>query len=133
VLFSGGSTVAKEVSKDQRRADVRKMAQETLSRLYEIQPIAKKAIEKAAGYAVFSNFGMKIFLAGGGSGKGIAVNNATRKERTRISIDGPSAVMAAFRGSPWRDDTYVPIIFTGVRRPGNLHSQKRQPHRPTRA
>jgi len=29
---------------------------------------------------VFSNFGMKIFFAGGGSGKGIAVNNATKKE-----------------------------------------------------
>jgi len=80
LLFSGGSIVAKEVSKDQQRADLRKMATETLSRLYEIQPSAKKAIEKAAGYAVFSNFGMKIFLAGGGSGKGMAVNNANKKE-----------------------------------------------------
>ena len=29
---------------------------------------------------MFSNFGMKILFAGGGSGKGIAVNNATKKE-----------------------------------------------------
>jgi len=29
---------------------------------------------------VFSNFGMKIFLAGGGSGKGMAVNNKTKAE-----------------------------------------------------
>jgi lipid-binding SYLF domain-containing protein len=80
VLFSGGPIVAEEVSKDHQRGDVRKIAQETLSRLYEIQPNAKKAIEKASGYAVFSNFGMKIFFAGGGKGKGIAVNNATKKE-----------------------------------------------------
>ena len=80
VLFSGGSIIAKEVSREQQMADVRKMAQETLSRLYKIQPSAKKAIEKASGYAVFSNFGMKIFVAGGGSGKGIAVNHTTQKE-----------------------------------------------------
>ena len=64
----------------QKRADVRKMANETLARLYKVQPSAKKAVSKAAGYAVFSNFGMKIFFAGGGSGKGLAVDNKTKKE-----------------------------------------------------
>jgi lipid-binding SYLF domain-containing protein len=29
---------------------------------------------------VFSNFGMKILVAGGGSGQGLAVNNASRSE-----------------------------------------------------
>jgi len=71
--------VKKEATKAQKQAEVRKTVNETLSRLYKLQP-ASKAIEKAAGYAVFSNFGMKIFFAGGGSGKGIAVNNATKKE-----------------------------------------------------
>jgi lipid-binding SYLF domain-containing protein len=70
----GEDKVAKE------KADVRKMARETLARLYKAQPSAKKAVESAAGYAVFSNFGMKIFAAGGGSGKGIAINNSTKKE-----------------------------------------------------
>jgi len=55
------------------------MADETLARLYKTQPAAEKAFNKAAGYAVFSNFGMKIFFAGGGSGKGLAVNNTTKK------------------------------------------------------
>jgi lipid-binding SYLF domain-containing protein len=64
----------------QKRADIRKMANETLSRLYKVRPSAKEAVAKSAGYAVFSNFGMKIFLAGGGSGGGIAVNNKTKKE-----------------------------------------------------
>jgi lipid-binding SYLF domain-containing protein len=65
---------------EQQKADVRKMTNETLARLYKVQPSAKKAISNAAGYAVFSNFGMKIFFAGGGSGKGMAVNNKTKKE-----------------------------------------------------
>jgi len=64
----------------QKKADIRKMAKETLARLYKMQPSAKKAISNCAGYAVFSNFGMKIFFAGGGSGKGLAVDNKTRKE-----------------------------------------------------
>jgi lipid-binding SYLF domain-containing protein len=70
----------KEPTKAQKQAEVRKTANETLNRLYKLQPGSKEAIQKAAGYAVFSNFGMKIFVAGTGSGKGIAVNNATKKE-----------------------------------------------------
>jgi lipid-binding SYLF domain-containing protein len=64
----------------QKKADIRKMSGETLARLYKVQPLAKEAVSKSAGYAVFSNFGTKIFLAGGGTGRGIAVNNSTKKE-----------------------------------------------------
>ena len=67
-------------SKGDRQADVRKVARETLDRLYAVQPAAKKAVESAAGYAVFSNFGIKILFAGGGTGQGIAVSNRTRAE-----------------------------------------------------
>jgi lipid-binding SYLF domain-containing protein len=70
---------AAEPTKAQKQADVRKTANETLARLYKLQPGAKTAIQKAAGYAVFSNFGMKIFVTGGGSGKGMAYNNTTKK------------------------------------------------------
>ena len=70
----------KDTKKTQAQADVRKMAKDTLSRLYKTQPRAKNAVEKAAGYAVFSNFGMKIFLAGGGRGHGMAVDHVTKKE-----------------------------------------------------
>lgn len=64
----------------QARADIRKSTTATLNALYKIQPSARKVIARSAGYAVFSNFGMKIFLAGGGSGKGVAVDSKTRKE-----------------------------------------------------
>jgi lipid-binding SYLF domain-containing protein len=66
--------------KETARADINKMSDATLDRLYKAQPQAKATIAKAAGYAVFSNFGMKILFAGGGSGKGVAVNNATKKK-----------------------------------------------------
>ena len=57
---------------------MRKAGQDALAAVYKAQPSAKKAIESAAGYAAFSNFGMKILVAGGGSGKGVAVNNKTK-------------------------------------------------------
>jgi lipid-binding SYLF domain-containing protein len=69
-----------ETKADRTRQAIRKSAQDTLEKLYERQPQARTAIEKAAGYAVFTNFGTKIFVAGGGSGKGLAVDNKTKKE-----------------------------------------------------
>ena len=60
------------------REEVQKMTKETLERLYKAQPSAKQAVAKSAGYAVFSNFGLKIFVAGSGKGEGLAVNNATK-------------------------------------------------------
>lgn len=68
------------VAIEKARDDVRAVARNTLQDLYARQPEAKQAVESAAGYAVFSNFGMKILAAGGGTGKGLAVNNETRQE-----------------------------------------------------
>ena len=65
-------------SKADEQAEVRQAAQSALNALYKIQPSARKAVESAAGYAAFSNFGMKILVAGSGTGKGIAVNNRTK-------------------------------------------------------
>ena len=66
-------------SKAQKQQEVQKMSRDTLAKLYRVQPSAKKAVEGAAGYATFSNFGMKIFVAGGGSGSGMAFDNKTKK------------------------------------------------------
>jgi len=56
------------------------MAQQTLQQLYKAEPKTKAAVSHAAGYAVFSNMGVKILLAGSGNGKGIAVNNKSKQE-----------------------------------------------------
>jgi lipid-binding SYLF domain-containing protein len=79
-VFALPSWAATKEEINKEKADIRKMSTETLNRLYKVQPSAKEAISKAAGYAVFSNFGMKIFVAGSGSGKGVAMNNKAKKE-----------------------------------------------------
>ena len=72
------SGIAFGADKAKEQAEVRKAGQDALAAVYKLQPSARKAVESAAGYAAFSNFGMKILVAGGGSGKGIAVNNKTK-------------------------------------------------------
>ncbi len=79
-FFTALVVSANEGKNTKERDEVKAKSAETLTRLYEVQPKAKEAVENAYGYAVFSNFGMKILLAGGGKGKGIAVNNETGKE-----------------------------------------------------
>ena len=62
------------------RKEIRDKTAETLNRLYKLQPKAKQVINNSYGYAVFSNFGTKILVLGGGKGKGEAINNKTGKE-----------------------------------------------------
>ena len=64
----------------QARHQVREMAQDALATLYEIQPGARRAIENSAGYAVFSTFGVKLFFAGGTTGRGMVVNRRTSRQ-----------------------------------------------------
>jgi lipid-binding SYLF domain-containing protein len=73
-----GDDKAEDKAKEQ--AEVRKLVQQTLERLYKAQPAAQSAVAHGAGYAVFSNTGVKILFAGSGKGKGIAVDNQTKKE-----------------------------------------------------
>jgi lipid-binding SYLF domain-containing protein len=65
---------------EKKQKDIRSMADDTLQRLYKADPQAKSAVKDAAGYAVFSNLGIKILVAGSGNGKGIAVNNKSKHE-----------------------------------------------------
>lgn len=77
VLACALSVIAK--SKEEKQAEARKKAEGTLARLYKAKPSAQAAIKQAAGYAVFNSAGMKILVAGGGRGQGIAVDNRTQK------------------------------------------------------
>jgi lipid-binding SYLF domain-containing protein len=71
---------ADQAKADKERQEIRKRAKEILAQLYKAEPSAKANIQKAAGHAVFSNFGMKIFVAGSGTGKGVAIDNKSKKE-----------------------------------------------------
>ena len=71
--FGSDKTVA------QQQQDILKKNDEILKRLYQAQPKAKELIEKSMGYATFSNFGMKILIAGGGTGSGVVINKSGAK------------------------------------------------------
>src|SRR5215472_15424111 len=66
--------------KQKKQDKIRKNSQEILQRLYKAQPDAQKVVEGAAGYAVFSNTGVKILFGGSGNGSGMAVNNQTKSQ-----------------------------------------------------
>lgn len=80
LLLTCTVTIASAASVTEKRQSIRTMAGETLERLYQVQPGARQAIENAAGYAAFSNHGVKILLFGSGHGKGMAVNNNSGRE-----------------------------------------------------
>src|ERR1700757_789334 len=81
VCLVGVAAVADdEKNKKKKRTEIRKMSQESLTRLYKAQPSAKAAVEKAYGYAVFSNTGIKILFGGSGNGEGVAIKNQDKNE-----------------------------------------------------
>ena len=81
----GGEALARPAildfrSDDKQRQVILESSADVLLKLYQSEPAAKSAVEKAYGYATFSNFGVKILFAGSGSGRGVAVNNKTQQK-----------------------------------------------------
>ena len=73
-----GRRQGEKAAKEQK--EIRTNTQKILQRLYKAQPAANAAVQHGAGYAVFSNTGVKILFAGSGKGEGVAVDNKTKKE-----------------------------------------------------
>jgi len=74
-----GSFFGSDKSIAEQRQDILIKNQATLKQLYETQPKAKELVDKSVGYATFSNFGMKILIAGGGTGSGVVIEKASNK------------------------------------------------------
>ena len=68
-----------------QRANIDRRTEEVLDRLYRESPAAEKQVSESAGYAVFSNFGVDLFLVGGGGGYGVAVDRSSG-ERTYMKV-----------------------------------------------
>lgn len=95
----GGSAFA--ASAEQQRNEIRKMRSETLARLYKVHPAAKADIQKAAGYAVFSNVGVNLIFLSAAGGSGVAHNNQTGKDIYMKMVSGGLGIglgMKDFRG-----------------------------------
>ena len=88
VAFAPSAEAADAEKKAKEQATIRKEARNTLSKLYAAQPSAKAAIQKAAGYAAFDNFGMNLFVISTASGKGIVVDRASKKETFMKMVSG---------------------------------------------
>lgn len=63
----------------QQRVEILKQNDQIMDRLYRLEPHAKELVAKSVGYATFSNFGMKILIAGGGSGSGVVMRKNNPK------------------------------------------------------
>jgi lipid-binding SYLF domain-containing protein len=64
---------------EEKKKKSRKMAARTLQDLCKLDPPSQAAIQKSAGYAVFSNTGVNLLLSTAG-GSGIALNSKTKQE-----------------------------------------------------
>ena len=67
-----------ESIEDQRKA-ILKMKSDVLQELYTLKPEARKQVERAPGYAVFSDANINIILASFGGGSGVAVDKKNGK------------------------------------------------------
>ena len=82
-LLAVSLSIAQDKDQDkneQNRQKIRKMAAQTLQDLYKLEPPAKAAIQKSAGYAVFNNTGTNVLLLSTARGAGIAIDNPGKQE-----------------------------------------------------
>jgi lipid-binding SYLF domain-containing protein len=79
-IFLGACATAQGTTPDEKRGSVDVMRREALAELYAKKPEAKAQVEQAAGYAVFSNVGMKVLLLASGNGYGVAHDNETGRD-----------------------------------------------------
>lgn len=84
----GAAGLARADSAAEKRAEINKMRRETLARLYKLHPGAQGAVQKAAGYAVFSNVGINLILLSAAGGSGVARNNKTGKDTYMKMVSG---------------------------------------------
>ncbi|MDP2879098.1 MAG: hypothetical protein Q8N74_06190 [Sulfuricella sp.] len=81
-----GSAFAASVG--EQRNEIRKMRKEALAQLYKVHPAARASIQKAAGYAVFSNVGVNLIFFSAAGGSGVAHDNRSGKDIYMKMISG---------------------------------------------
>jgi len=80
ILSACATAPMSKSEKEEKQDSVRAMASRTLASLEKKNPEARTAVSDAAGYAVFSDIGLKIVYFGTAKGGGIAVDNKTKQE-----------------------------------------------------
>jgi lipid-binding SYLF domain-containing protein len=67
-------------SKAERQAEVQAMRNTVLKDLYRIKPDTQAQLKNSAGYAVFNNKNVNVFIASFGGGFGVVRNNKTGRD-----------------------------------------------------
>jgi lipid-binding SYLF domain-containing protein len=72
----------------EERGEIQKMRSATLADLYRLHPAARAHIQKAAGYAVFSNVGINLVLFSAAGGSGVAHNSKSGHDTYMKMVSG---------------------------------------------
>ena len=101
--FAGGTAFAQS-DKSKKQGELQKVVAASLEEFYKKKPELKGMVEKAPGYGVFTTYGLSVGIGGEG-GKGLAHDNATKKD-TYMHMAQASAGLQAGVAS-----TKVLIVF----------------------
>ena len=81
----------------EKRNFVLQMKDNALAKLYAEKPYARDVVNKAAGYAVFSNFNTQLLIVGSGNGYGVAIDNSNGNEIFMRMAEGAVGLGVAFK------------------------------------
>jgi lipid-binding SYLF domain-containing protein len=76
LFFLAGCARPQGDTPEQKREYVLNMANETLAELYANNPEARALVERAVGYAVFSDINTQLLYFGTGNGYGVVTDNS---------------------------------------------------------
>ncbi len=79
-VLTGGCSAPKGVTRQDRRAYARDARDKTLQELYEKKPEAREKVKNAAGYGVFSDWGINVIFVSAANGWGVVTDNKTGAE-----------------------------------------------------
>ena len=79
LVLMTASTVFAKVSPDEQRAELNKMSEQVLERIYKKYPSAERIMRDVYAYSTISASSVKFGFFGDDRGRGVAVNNQTGK------------------------------------------------------
>jgi lipid-binding SYLF domain-containing protein len=79
-IAASGCAKSKGTTPAQKRNYTLDMREDTLKKLYAQEPEAQRKVKGAAGYGVFSNVGLNLFVLASGNGFGVVRDNANGRE-----------------------------------------------------
>lgn len=88
IFFCGIAGSAFAASVEEQRNAIRKMRKDTLAQLYNVHPAAQSNIQKAVGYAVFSNVGINLIFLSAAGGSGVAHDNQSGRDIYMKMVSG---------------------------------------------